>query len=67
MKKANTGVTLISLLIYIIVMTVVIGTISSVMKYFYKNTDEVILSSDTAEQYSRFVAYMTDDINSRKN
>lgn len=66
-KANNKGITLISLLVYIIVMTVVIGTVSSVMKYFYKNTNEVTLSSDTAEQYSRFVAYITDDTNSRKN
>lgn len=65
--KSNKGMTLISLLIYLIVLLVVIGTISLIIKYFYKNIDETVISSDTSDQYSRFVAYMSSDINSRKN
>ena len=63
--KSNKGMTIISLIVYIIVLSVVIGSISLFIKYFYNNTEEKIITKKTANQYSRFVAYITDDINSR--
>ena len=65
--KKNKGITIISLIIYIIVLSIVIGITSILIKYFYQNTEETIISKKTANQYSRFVAYITDDINSRKS
>ena len=65
--KSNKGITIISLIVYVIVLSVVIGTTSLLIKYFYNNTKETVVSKKTANQYSRFVAYITDDINSRKN
>ena len=63
--KSNKGMTIISLIVYIIVLSVVIGSTSLFIKYFYNNTEETVISKKTANQYSRFVAYITDDINSR--
>lgn len=65
--KSNRGITLISLIIYVIVLSVVIGTTSMLIKFFYANTEDTVISSKTADRYSRFVAYITDDVNSRKN
>ena len=65
--KLNKGITLISLIIYVIILSVVIGTSSILIKYFYANTEETIISKKTANEYSRFVAYLTDDLNSRKD
>ncbi len=65
--KSNKGITMISLIIYVIVLSVVIGTTSMLIKYFYNNTQETVVSKKTANQYSRFIAYLTDDINSREN
>lgn len=65
--KSNKGITLVSLIIYVIILSVVIGTSSILIKYFYANSEEKILSKKTANQYSRFIAYLTEDINSRKN
>lgn len=65
--KSNNGMTIISLIVYIIILSIVIGTTSILIKYFYSNTEETVVSKKTANQYSRFVAYLTDDINSRKN
>lgn len=65
--KSNKGITLISLIIYIIVLSIVVGTSSILIKYFYTNTEETVISKKTANQYSRFITYLTDDINSRKN
>ena len=63
--KSNRGITLISLIIYIVILSVVVGTTSILIKFFYTNTEDTIISSNTANQYSRFIAYITDDINSR--
>ena len=63
--KSNKGMTIISLIVYVIVLSIVIGTTSILIKYFYNNTEETVISKNTSNQYSRFVAYITDDINSR--
>ena len=65
--KSSKGITIISLIIYIIILTFIIGTTSMLIKYFYNNTQETVISKKTADQYSRFIAYLTDDVNSRKN
>lgn len=65
--RANKGMTIISLIVYIIILSIVIGTTSILIQYFYSNTEETVVSKKTANQYSRFVAYLTDDINSRKS
>lgn len=65
--KSKKGITIISLIVYVIVLSIVIGTTSIIIKYFYNNTEETVVSKKTANQYTRFVAYLTDDINSRKD
>lgn len=67
LMKANKGITLISLITYVIILSIVIGTSSILIRYFYINTEETVISKRTADQYSRFITYLTDDINSRKN
>ena len=64
--NSNKGITLISLIVYIIVLLIVIGMISTFTKYFYKNADEIVISNNSSENYSRFITYLTDDVNSRK-
>ena len=64
--KSERGITIVSLMVYIVVLSVVIGTVSMLIKYFYKNQKETVIEKNTASQYSRFVAYITDDINSEK-
>ncbi len=64
--KSNRGMTIISLLIYIIVLSALIGSVSILIRYFYRNSNELIVSSKTSEQYTRFITYLTDDINSKK-
>lgn len=62
--RSNKGITLTSLIIYIIVFTIVIATVASISGYFTKNTDEVVIGADASEQYTRFTTYLTNDINS---
>ena len=62
--KSNKGFTLTSLLVYVIVLLIVTGVISTFTKYFYRNSDELIISNNTNEQYSRMLSYITTDVNS---
>ena len=64
--KSNKGITLISVIVYVIVLSVVIGAVSSIMKFFYGNKEDVTLSDNTVDEYTRFLAYMVEDANSRK-
>ena len=65
--ESNRGITIISLIVYIMVLTFVIGTTSMLVKYFYNNTEETVISKKTTDQYTRLMAYLTDDVNSRKD
>ena len=65
--KLNNGMTIISLIIYILVLSVVIGTTSIFIKYFYNNVDDTVISKKNSSNYLRFVEYITDDVNSREN
>lgn len=62
--KSNKGITLVSLAVYIVVLCVLLGTMSTIIKYFYSNVNEVTITNDTADKYSRFISYLTNDLNS---
>lgn len=61
--KSNRGVTLTSLIIYIIGLSIVIGTLSIVSRYFYKNINKVALNQTAQEEYSKLLSYLTKDVN----
>ena len=61
--KSNKGITLTSLVIYIICLTIVIGLMSNFTGYFFKNTKEVTISQNADEQYTKFLSYITKDVN----
>ena len=65
--KSNKGLTLIALIVYIIALSITIGGLSTLLKYFYRNTNETTISAESSEQYTRLATYITDDINSRKS
>ena len=62
--KSNRGVTLTSLIIYIIVLILVIGIMNNFLNYFNKNVNEITIKESSNEQYARFMSYFTKDINS---
>lgn len=62
--RSNKGISLTSLIIYVIVFTIVVATVTTISGYFMKNTDEVVISANSAEQYNRFITYLSNDINS---
>ena len=62
--RSNRGITLTSLIIYIIVFSIVIGTVSTITGMFTSNLDYAVIESTSHEQYARFTTYLTDDLNS---
>lgn len=66
MLKSNKGITLTSLVIYIIGLTVVIAIMTNFTGYFYKNVSDVTIKQSAEEQYSKFLSYITKDNNSEK-
>ena len=62
--KQNKGITLISLMIYLIALSIVIGIASGFIAQFYRNTDEAQTASNNYSMYSRLTTYLTEDTNS---
>ena len=64
MVKSDKGITLTSLVIYVIVLMIVIGLMSNFLGYFYKNTNKITIKENYEEQYTRFLSYLIKDTNS---
>ena len=62
MKKED-GVTLTSIIIYIIALLIVIGVVSTLTSYFYKNVDIDDESVLTNSQFTKFNSFFTSEIN----
>lgn len=62
--KSNRGVTITSLVIYIVGLVIIIGLMSTFTGYFYKNVKEVTIKQSAQEQYTKFLSYLTKDVNS---
>lgn len=60
--KSEKGITLISVTIYVIVITVVIGVLAIITTFFYKNTTD-IYDINPLTEYTRFNSYFTEEIN----
>ena len=64
--KNNKGITLTSLVIYIIGLVVLVGTMATLTRYFYNNLDQTTLENKVSKEYTEFTNYITNDINSNK-
>ena len=65
--KSNKGITITSLVIYVIAMAIVVGTIATLTSYFYNNMDELDSSTHSAVAYTEFNTYFTKEINIKEN
>ena len=63
MLKSNKGITMTSLVIYVIVLMIVIALLSGFSGYFYKNVNLITIKEASDEQFTRFIAYLTKDLN----
>lgn len=66
MKKEN-GITLVSLVIYVIIMSIVILVMSSIINTFYKNTDAVKGDTEEVVQFSKFNNYFLKEVKTKNN
>lgn len=65
--KTSKGITLTSLIIYVIGMVIVVGTISTLTSFFYKNIDIDNINDDTLTQYTKFSSIFLEEINKENN
>lgn len=61
--KSQKGITLISLTIYVIVMTIVIGVIATVTGVFFKNLQQSNYFTDPIAEYTKFNSYFSEEVN----
>ena len=54
--KSEKGVTLISVTIYVIVMTLLVAIISVITNYFYKNVELNSKQEEINNQYTKFIS-----------
>lgn len=64
--KNNRGITLTSLIIYVIGMVIVVSLIATLTTFFYKNVNVDNISKDTT-QYTKFSNLFLDEINKKDN
>lgn len=65
--KSNKGITLTSLVIYVIAMVLVVTTVSTITSYFYNNIDNMNASTDSATVFTKFNMYFSEEINIKDN
>lgn len=65
--KSDRGITLVSLILYVVAMVIVVGIVSTLTGYFYKNVDTLQDRNEGAKQYTAFNSYFTGDINEKGN
>ena len=64
--KNNKGITLTSLIVYVIGLTIMVATIATLTSFFYKNIDVGDINSDTT-QYTKFSSIFSEEINMENN
>ena len=61
------GVTLTSVIIYVIAMLIIVSVITVLTSYFYTNVDINSVSEDLNQQYTRFNSYFAEEVNQKGN
>ena len=64
--RNNKGITLISLITYIIGLTIVLALIATLTSFFYKNINAKDINSDTT-QYTKFSSIFLEETSNKKN
>ena len=65
--KSEKGVTLSSLIIYVIAMSIVIATIATLTNYFYGNINGLNIRTNASKEYTTFNSYFVNEINTKDN
>ena len=65
--KSKRGVTLVSLIIYIMVTIIVIAIMSQIISRFYSNTQELNSDTESVLEFNKFNSYFLKEIKQRDN
>jgi len=65
--RSEKGITLTSLIIYVIAMSIVIGLIATMTKYFYGNLNYISDRTASTKEYTSFNAFITAETNEKGN
>ena len=65
--KSNKGITLNSLVIYVIAMSIVVATLATLTSYFYNNVDELDTDTNSSIAYTEFNTFFSKEINTKRN
>ena len=65
--KSSKGITITSLIIYIIGMLILVGTIANLTSFFYKNINVEEIQDDSSTQYTKFSSIFLKEINNENN
>lgn len=66
MKKEQ-GITLTALVIYVIVMIIAIGVISTIINQFYKNTNSIEADTKEILEFNKFSTYFLKEVKTKGN
>lgn len=61
--KSQKGITLVSLVVYIIGMVTIVGVMAVITTNFYKNVNDVDTNINPLGQYTKFNSYFSNEIN----
>lgn len=65
--QSEKGITLVSVIIYVIAMLIIVSVITVLTSYFYRNVDINSVSENLNQQYTRFNTYFTEEVNKKGN
>jgi hypothetical protein len=65
--KSEKGVTLTSLIIYVIAMAIVVSIVAVITKYFYGNINKLSNTTTSLEEYTKLNAFIIEEINKTGN
>lgn len=65
--KSEKGITLASLILYIVVLLVVVGTLSYISTYFYANTSYITDMGKYTVEFNKFNMYFIEDVKNNSN
>lgn len=65
--NSNKGITMVSLVIYIVVASIIIGTMAMVSSFFFSNTKLIKDQERYAVEYNKFNMFFIKDVKNNKN
>lgn len=65
--KSEKGITVSSLVVYVIALTIIVGTIATMTKYYYGNINKLSSNTSSMEEITKFNTYITEEVNKASN